>query len=48
MQYAHLAPTYAAVNALCIIGTKEAYDVIDRFTPDRSFYSTKKLCGNSS
>ena len=30
MQYAHLAPTYAAVNALCIIGTKEAYDVIDR------------------
>ncbi|KAJ8399073.1 hypothetical protein AAFF_G00414520 [Aldrovandia affinis] len=29
-QQAHLAPTYAAVNALCIIGTQEAYDVIDR------------------
>jgi len=27
---AHLAPTYAAVNALCIIGTKEAYSIIDR------------------
>ena len=30
-QEAHLAPTYAAVNALCIIGTEEAYKVIDRF-----------------
>ncbi|KAL2098611.1 hypothetical protein ACEWY4_005091 [Coilia grayii] len=29
-QQAHLAPTYAAVNALCVIGTQEAYDVIDR------------------
>lgn len=29
-QHAHLAPTYAAVNALCIIGTEEAYGVIDR------------------
>ncbi|TNN45818.1 Protein farnesyltransferase subunit beta [Liparis tanakae] len=29
-QHAHLAPTYAAVNALCIIGTEEAYDIIDR------------------
>ncbi|KAG7283042.1 hypothetical protein CRUP_012935, partial [Coryphaenoides rupestris] len=29
-QHAHLAPTYAAVNALCIIGTEEAYSVIDR------------------
>lgn len=29
-QHAHLAPTYAAVNALCIIGTDEAYNVIDR------------------
>ncbi|KAF0023715.1 hypothetical protein F2P81_024345 [Scophthalmus maximus] len=29
-QHAHLAPTYAAVNALCIIGTDEAYSVIDR------------------
>lgn len=29
-QYAHLAPTYAAVNTLCIIGTEEAYNAIDR------------------
>ncbi|CAL8316405.1 unnamed protein product [Boreogadus saida] len=29
-QHAHLAPTYAAVNALCIIGTEEAYGIIDR------------------
>uniref|UniRef100_A0A8C6UTN3 Protein farnesyltransferase subunit beta n=1 Tax=Neogobius melanostomus TaxID=47308 RepID=A0A8C6UTN3_9GOBI len=29
-QQAHLAPTYAAVNALCIIGTDEAYSIIDR------------------
>jgi len=29
-QFAHLASTYAAVNALCTIGTQEAYDVIDR------------------
>lgn len=27
---AHLAPTYAAVNALVIIGTEEAYNVINR------------------
>ncbi|KAG0242498.1 terpenoid cyclases/protein prenyltransferase alpha-alpha toroid [Mortierella sp. GBAus27b] len=29
-QEAHLAPTYAAVNTLAIIGTKEAYDTINR------------------
>ena len=29
-QIPHLAPTYAAVCALCILGTQEAYDVIDR------------------
>ncbi|RXG51832.1 Protein farnesyltransferase subunit beta [Armadillidium vulgare] len=28
-QYSHLAPTYAAVCALAIIGTKEAFDSID-------------------
>ncbi|CAJ0955131.1 unnamed protein product, partial [Ranitomeya imitator] len=28
-QQPHLAPTYAAVNALCTIGTEEAYDVIN-------------------
>ncbi|CAO3670689.1 unnamed protein product [Umbelopsis ramanniana] len=31
-QLAHLAPTYAAVNSLAILGTKEAMDVIDRKT----------------
>lgn len=29
-QHPHLAPTYAAVSALCIIGTSEAYRSIDR------------------
>lgn len=29
-QIPHLAPTYAAVNALVILGTEEAYNVIDR------------------
>jgi len=28
--FSHLAPTYAAVNALAIIGTNEAYESIDR------------------
>ncbi|KAL1435268.1 hypothetical protein MTO96_011189 [Rhipicephalus appendiculatus] len=31
-QEAHLAPTYAAVNALSILGTEEAYKVINRKT----------------
>ncbi|KAL0079472.1 terpenoid cyclases/protein prenyltransferase alpha-alpha toroid [Phycomyces blakesleeanus] len=29
-QLAHLATTYGSINALAIIGTKEAYDLIDR------------------
>lgn len=29
-QMPHLAPTYAAVCALCILGTEEAFEVIDR------------------
>lgn len=29
-QLAHLAPTYAAVNSLAILGSNEAMDVIDR------------------
>ena len=29
-QLEHLAPTYAAVLSLCILGTQEAYDCIDR------------------
>ncbi len=30
-QQPHLAPTYAAVNALCILATEEAYNIIDRY-----------------
>lgn len=29
-QIAHIAPTYAAINALVIIGTPKAYSIIDR------------------
>jgi protein farnesyltransferase subunit beta len=29
-QSPHLAPTYAAVNALCTIGTQEALSLINR------------------
>lgn len=36
-QYPHLAPTYAAVNALCIIGTEEAYDVINRYSESQQW-----------
>lgn len=31
-QFSHLAPTYACVNALCTIGTEEAYKAINRRT----------------
>lgn len=40
-QMPHLAPTYAAVLALCIIGTKEAYDLIDRKKLYNFFLSCK-------
>jgi prenyltransferase beta subunit len=40
-QIPHLAPTYAAINALVICGTEEAYEVIDRFT-ERCFLSNGK------
>lgn len=43
-QYAHLATTYAAVNALCILGTEDAFKVINRSV---SFVSEDKLIGNS-
>lgn len=29
-QVAHLAPTYAAVNALVIVGTEKAFETIDK------------------
>ncbi|XP_048830448.1 protein farnesyltransferase subunit beta [Brienomyrus brachyistius] len=45
-QQAHLAPTYAAVNALCIIGTEEAYSVIDRQKLLDFLYSVKQPDGS--
>ena len=30
-QHPHLASTYAAINALCTIGTPQAYQLIDRY-----------------
>ncbi|XP_018583015.1 protein farnesyltransferase subunit beta [Scleropages formosus] len=45
-QQAHLAPTYAAVNALCIIGTEEAYSVIDRQKLLEFLYSVKQPDGS--
>lgn len=29
-QLSHLAPTYAAINAIVTIGTEEAYKIVDR------------------
>lgn len=31
LQYSHLAPTYAAINALVILQSEEAYSIIDRY-----------------
>ncbi|KAM9090025.1 protein farnesyltransferase subunit beta isoform 2-T3 [Megaptera novaeangliae] len=45
-QFPHLAPTYAAVNALCIIGTEEAYDVINREKLLQYLYSLKQPDGS--
>ncbi|EDM03672.1 rCG62367, isoform CRA_b [Rattus norvegicus] len=45
-QYPHLAPTYAAVNALCIIGTEEAYNVINREKLLQYLYSLKQPDGS--
>ncbi|KAG2457408.1 protein farnesyltransferase subunit beta [Polypterus senegalus] len=45
-QHAHLAPTYAAVNALCIIGTEEAYNVINRQKLLDFLYSVKRDDGS--
>nr|XP_026654692.1 protein farnesyltransferase subunit beta [Zonotrichia albicollis] len=45
-QHPHLAPTYAAVNALCIIGTEEAFGVIDRKKLLEYLYSLKQPDGS--
>ncbi|XP_061429535.1 protein farnesyltransferase subunit beta-like [Lethenteron reissneri] len=45
-QQAHLAPTYAAVNALCILGTEESYAVIDREKLQSFLYRIKQPNGD--
>lgn len=44
-QYPHLAPTYAAVNSLCIIGTERALHAIDRKTMQRFLWSVREANG---
>lgn len=41
-QYAHLAPTYAAVNSLCMIGTPAAYIAIDKLSLVRFLWSVRE------
>ncbi|KAG4095708.1 terpenoid cyclases/Protein prenyltransferase [Neocallimastix lanati (nom. inval.)] len=45
-QFSHVAPTYAAVNTLAIIGTEEAYNVIDREKLYEWFMSLKQPDGS--
>ncbi|KAK2157229.1 hypothetical protein LSH36_195g05038 [Paralvinella palmiformis] len=45
-QKPHLAPTYAAVNALCILGTDEAFNVIDRASLQRFLLSMHQPDGS--
>lgn len=44
-QYPQLAPTYAAVNSLCIIGTKKAYNAIDRQSLMKFLWSVREPNG---
>lgn len=44
-QLSHLAPTYAAINSLVILGTKEAYDIVDRKALLEFYISLKKEGG---
>jgi len=43
-QLPHLAPTYAAICALCIIGTELAFESIDRFVHSSFFFAFFKIC----
>ncbi|XP_068152743.1 protein farnesyltransferase subunit beta [Drosophila tropicalis] len=45
-QYAHLAPTYAAVNSLCIIGSQSAYRAIDRESLTQFLFSVREADGS--
>ncbi|CAG2059160.1 unnamed protein product [Timema podura] len=44
-QFPHLATTYAAVNALCILGTEEAYNIIDREKLEQFLWSVRSPTG---
>ncbi|KAJ0173600.1 hypothetical protein K1T71_010749 [Dendrolimus kikuchii] len=45
-QYPHLGTTYAAVNALSIIGTDEAYDSLDRSSLQRFLWTVRDVDGS--
>lgn len=45
-QYPHLAPTYAAVNSLCLIGTSNAYRAIDRESLMQFLFSVREPDGS--
>lgn len=45
-QYAHLAPTYAAINVLALIGTDEAYDSINRSSLRKFLWSLRSPSGS--
>lgn len=45
-QHPHLGTTYAAVNALSIIGTDEAYDSIDRSSLQKFLWTVREVDGS--
>ncbi|XP_013135680.1 PREDICTED: protein farnesyltransferase subunit beta isoform X2 [Papilio polytes] len=45
-QFAHLGTTYAAINALCIIGTDEAYASINRKTLQNFLWAVRSVDGS--
>ncbi|XP_067615412.1 protein farnesyltransferase subunit beta [Eurosta solidaginis] len=45
-QYPHLAPTYAAVNSLCIIGTLSAYRAVERDSLIKFLFSVREPDGS--
>lgn len=45
-QFSHLGATYAAVNALSIIGTDEAYNSIDRSALQNFIWSVREVDGS--
>lgn len=46
LQYPHLGTTYAAVSALSIIGTDEAYDSIDRSSLQKFLWTLRNVDGS--